>query len=53
MKYTYICHATGEEKEVSHGMNETPDIRTTEGKKMVKKLTTPVLLGMDNWGRSK
>ena len=51
--YDYVCPKTGEEREVMHGMNEKPEIISKAGHKMVKKISTVGLPGMDKWGRSR
>lgn len=53
MNYTYICATTGEEKEVSHGMNDKPEILSSEGRKMSKKIEVPKISGFDSLGRSR
>ena len=53
MKYIYICKETGEEREVSHGMDENPEILTKEGKVMTKKIHASTITGMDKLGRSR
>ena len=53
MKYIYICKETGEEREVTHGMDETPKILTKCGKVMKRKIHASTITGMDNLGRSK
>ena len=53
MKYTYICKETGEEREVSHGMDETPEILTKCGKVMKRKIHASTSTWMDKLGRSK
>jgi len=53
MKYIYICKETGEEREVTHGMDENPEILTKCGKVMKRKIHASTITGMDNLGRSK
>ena len=51
--YDYICEKSGEVREVRHGMEESPEIISKAGFKMVKKVGVVGLPGMDEWGRSR
>jgi predicted nucleic acid-binding Zn ribbon protein len=51
-RYDYICPVTGEIREITHGMDETPDVISKEGHKMTKMPSIPILAGFDNLGRS-
>lgn len=51
--YDYICHESGEVREVFHKMDESPEIISEAGHKMVKKVGEVATPGMDQWGRSR
>lgn len=51
-RYDYMCPETGEIREVTHGMNETPEIISEAGHVMVKIPSLFGLSGFDNIGRS-
>ena len=50
--YIYIDPKTGEEREVTHPMNESPKIISKKGNVMHKKPCAPILSGFDKFGSS-
>lgn len=50
MRYTYVYK--DEKRVVEHGMDEKPEVRTKDGKLMVKEIFASPLVGMDKYGSS-